>query len=214
MNIPTGFLDSSGSVPFSLPKREQQNNDPIAERISQNLRRLRDKHQLSVDALAQASGVRRALIAQIESGRSQPSIKVLCKVASVLKVSIAELLVPSEGHGVLLLPAQHSKREINAAGTVVHRALHPEQGEPLVAFFELRLSPHAEAHAPGHDPCVQKHLVVAQGSLELNINEEHFVLQAGDSILFRAEQPHAYRNPLDSEAVAYLVTSPAHERMA
>ena len=46
MNIPTGFLDSSGSVPFSLPERDQQGDDPIAQRISHNLQRLRDKRQL------------------------------------------------------------------------------------------------------------------------------------------------------------------------
>ena len=37
MNIPTGFLDSSGSVPFSLPERDQQGDDPIAHRISHTL---------------------------------------------------------------------------------------------------------------------------------------------------------------------------------
>lgn len=70
MNIPTGFLDSSGSVPFSLPERDPQGDDPVAKRISHNLQRLRDKRQLSLEALAHASGVRRAMIAQIEAGRS------------------------------------------------------------------------------------------------------------------------------------------------
>lgn len=209
MNIPTGFLDGSGSVPFSLPERDHQGDDPIAERISHNLRRLRGKRQLSLDALARSSGVSRAMIAQIESGRSFPSIRVLCKVASGLKVSIAEFLDPREFHGAVLLPAQQSKREINAAGTFISRALHPAQGEPLVAFFELRLSPQAEEYSPGHGHGVQKNLVVAQGSVELDVNDEHFVLHAGDSILFQADQPHQYRNPLDSEAIAYLVTSPA-----
>ena len=52
MNIPTGFLDSSGSVPFSLPERDPQGDDPVAKRISHNLQRLRDKRQLSLEALA------------------------------------------------------------------------------------------------------------------------------------------------------------------
>ena len=86
MNIPTGFLDSSGSIPFSLPERDHQGDDPIARRISQNLRRLRDKRKVSLEVLAQASGVRRAMIAQIEAGRSFPSVKVLCKVAGALNV--------------------------------------------------------------------------------------------------------------------------------
>lgn len=191
MNIPTGFLDSSGSVPFSLPERDQQGDDPIAKRISHNLQRLRDKRQLTLEALAHASGVRRALIAQIEAGSSFPSVKVLCKVASALQVSIAEFLDP------------------DGAGTVIRRALLPGHGEPQVAFCELRLGPLAEEPVPGTAPGVQKNLQVAKGSLELSIDDQQFLLHAGDSILFRGEQPHRYRNPHNSEAVAYLLTSPA-----
>lgn len=188
MNIPTGFLDSSGSVPFSLPARDRQDDDPIAERISHNLRRLREKRQVSLDALAHASGVRRAMLAQIEAGRSFPSVKVLCKVAAALKVSIAQLLDPG------------------TAGIVIQRAL--PTGAP-VTFDELRLNPQAVHTVPGNEHGGQKNLVVAQGTLALSINGEHIVLHAGDSILFRAEQPHSYRNLLGSEALAYLVTSPA-----
>ena len=188
MNIPTGFLDSSGSVPFSLSERDQQGDDPIAKRISLNLRRLRDKRQLTLEGLAHASGVRRAMIAQIEAGSSFPSVKVLCKVAGALQVSIAEFLDP---------------------GTVIRRALPPEHGEPAVAFHELRLSPQARKTLPGYPHSEQINLVVAQGTLELTLNDELIVLNTGDSILFSTEQPHTCHNPRDSEAVAYLVTSPA-----
>ena len=191
MNIPTGFLDSSGSVPFSLPERDQQGDDPIAQRISHNLQRLRDKRQLTLEALAQASGVRRAMIAQIEAGRSFPSVKVLSKVAAALSVSIAEFLDP------------------DGAGIVVRRALPAEPAAGGVTFNELRLGPQAEEQVPGSSHGVQLNLVVAEGTLEVNINDEQVVLHAGDSILFRAELPHRYRNPHNSEAVAYLLTSPA-----
>lgn len=54
-------------------------------------------------------------------------------------------------------------------------------------------------------PGIQENLVVAQGVLEVRVNEERFLLATGDSILFYADQPHSYRNPADSEALAYLV---------
>lgn len=67
----------------------------------------------------------------------------------------------------------------------------------------------AEEQVSGSSHGVQLNLLVAEGTLELNINDERVVLHAGDSILFRAELPHRYRNPHNSEAVAYLLTSPA-----
>ena len=51
--------------------------DPIGERVASNLLRLRAKRNLSLDGLARLCGVSRTMLAQIESGRSVPSIKVL-----------------------------------------------------------------------------------------------------------------------------------------
>ena len=48
-------------------------DDLIGQRVAHNLLRLRGKRNLSLDALARISGVSRAMLAQIESGRSVPS---------------------------------------------------------------------------------------------------------------------------------------------
>ena len=37
------------------------------------------------------------------------------------------------------------------------------------------------------------------------LRSKRYLLSTGDSILFYADQPHRYRNPADSEAVAFLV---------
>jgi quercetin dioxygenase-like cupin family protein len=42
--------------------------------------------------------------------------------------------------------------------------------------------------------------------LEIKVGQEaNHLLCEGDAILFEADVPHSYRNPTDSEAVAYLV---------
>src|ERR1700710_77642 len=75
-----------------LPADAQEASDALEYLVGVNLARLRAERQLSLDALARASGVSRAMLAQIESARSVPSIKVLCKVAGALKVSVAAFL--------------------------------------------------------------------------------------------------------------------------
>ena len=71
-----------------------------------------------------------------------------------------------------------------------------------VEFYELRLRGLGQEDAEAHAPGTQENLVVAQGYWKC---EERFLLATGDSILFYADQPHSYRNPADSEALAYLV---------
>lgn len=206
MNTPTGFLDTSlMSRAELLSGNDELEDDCIGARVASNLQRLRCKRQLSLDGLARASSVSRAMLAQIESGRSVPSIKVLSKIAKALKVSVAAFLDNRAFDGVAVLPARESKKLVSASGEFVTRALFPFEISRQSEFYELRVSPLGEEYAQGHGPGVQENLVVAQGVLEISINEERFLLSTGDSILFYADQPHRYRNPADREALAYLV---------
>ena len=63
-------------------------NDPgiaseedLAHVLGRNLRRLRTRQGLSLERLAKVSGVSRAMLGQIELGRSVPTIGLLWKVA-------------------------------------------------------------------------------------------------------------------------------------
>ncbi|MBK5007781.1 helix-turn-helix domain-containing protein [Pseudomonas sp. S32] len=205
MYTPSSFVASPAENPVALAEIASPDDDGIGQRVANNLQRLRAKRQLSLDALARASGVSRAMLAQIESGRSVPSIRVLCKIAHGLKVSVAAFLEQRECEGVTVLPARQSKRLVSASGAFVSRALYPYDTRPQAEFYELRVGPLAEEQSGGHGPGVRENLVVAQGALEVSVNEERFLLSTGDSIIFYADQPHCYRNPVDSEAVAYLV---------
>lgn len=204
---PSRFLADDASSLLDLAPQPAQDEDPCTQQVAQNLQRLRSKRHLSLDALARQCGVSRAMLAQIESGRSVPSIKVLCKIARGLKVSVAAFLENRAFEGVALLTASQSKRLVSANGSFVSRALFPFDVARQSEFYELRLSPLGEEHSTGHGPGVQENLVVAQGVLEISVNEVRYLLSPGDSILFYADQPHRYRNPADSEAVAYLVVT-------
>ncbi|MFW0758953.1 helix-turn-helix domain-containing protein [Pseudomonas sp. H11T01] len=203
--IPLSSLASYDELERDGSESQRLDDDLISRRVGQNLQRLRSKRYLSLDALARLSGVSRAMLAQIESGRSVPSIKVLCKIAKGLKVSVAAFLENRAFEGVALLPARNSKRLVSANGAFVSRALFPFDVARQVEFYELRISPLGEEESQGHGPGIQENLVVAQGVLEISVNQERYLLSTGDSILFYADQPHRYRNPADSEAVAYLV---------
>lgn len=204
---PSRFLASADEPVTDLNNLEPLEEEPICERVAQNLQRLRGKRHLSLDALARQCGVSRAMLAQIESGRSVPSIKVLCKIAKGLKVSVAAFLEHRAFEGVAVLSARESKRLVSANGAFISRALFPFDVARQSEFYELRLSPLGEDHSEGHGPGVQENLVVSQGVLEISVNDERYLLSTGDSILFYADQPHRYRNPADSEAVAYLVVT-------
>ena len=62
------------------------------EVLAANLRRLRIARRLSLSELARATGMSKATLSSVESGRSNPTIETLSALAAALRVSLADLL--------------------------------------------------------------------------------------------------------------------------
>jgi len=62
------------------------------EVLATNLRRLRIARRLSLSELARATGMSKATLSSVESGRSNPTVETLAALASALRVSLGELL--------------------------------------------------------------------------------------------------------------------------
>jgi transcriptional regulator with XRE-family HTH domain len=184
----------------------QESNDALEYLVGVNLARLRAERQLSLDALARASGVSRAMLAQIESARSVPSIKVLHKIAGALKVSVAAFLRRHATNGIEYLPAEQATRVVTSNGRFSARPLFPLSAPASAEFHELRIAPlHAEFGSP-RPPGTTINLVVSDGTLEIRVHDRAQLLATGDAIVFDADQPHTLRNPGNTEARAYQVT--------
>ena len=192
----------SGKPPVSAVKDAGGDLTPI---VGENLRRLRTQRGLSLEKLAQQSGVSRAMLGQIELGQSAPTINVLWKIASGLGVTFSALITAQQRAGTLVLRAQQARLLTSSDRKFTSRALFPVNEPRRVEFYELRLSPggveHAEAHAAG----TIENLVVAAGAVEIEAAGHRHSLDEGDAIMFEADAPHVYRNRARGESVLYLV---------
>ncbi len=183
----------------------------LAPVVGGNLRRLRTKRGLSLERLSQLSGVSRAMLGQIELGQSAPTINVLWKIARALEVTFSALISTRSQSGALVLRSNDSKVLTSKDRSFASRALFPFDEPRRVEFYELRLTPGGVENADGHAPGTSENLVVTAGVVEIDVAGETHRLEAGDSILFEADAPHAYRNGGRGEAVMYLVMTYAEE---
>lgn len=179
----------------------------IASDVGANLRQLRTQAQLSLDALAQLPGVSRAMLGQIELGRSVPSIATLCKVARALDVPVASFLGHAREPGEVILRASESPVTLSNRGRVSTRPLSPPGQSGRTEFLEVRLTRLAVECLPAAPAGTRANLVVVRGSLVVTVDERQHTLATGDAIHFAADQPHSLRNLADSDAVLYLVRS-------
>ncbi|HVM95300.1 MAG TPA: XRE family transcriptional regulator [Candidatus Acidoferrales bacterium] len=173
--------------------------------VGANLRRLRGQRGWSLEKLAQASGVSRAMLGQIELQQSTPTINVVWKIARALDVPFSAMIAQPGESGPKLLPAARAKILSSHDGGFSSRALFPFDEPRNVEFYELRLAPHACEQADAHAPGTVENLVVTRGTLEIRVADDRHVLGVGDAIQFAADTPHEYRNPGREETLMYLV---------
>jgi transcriptional regulator with XRE-family HTH domain len=195
------------------PVRKKRRSGPgdVPPAVGINLRRLRSKRGLSLQRLAQRSGVSRAMLGQIELGRSAPTINLLWKVARALDVTFATLISEEEEIAPRVLTADSAKRLTNQHGTFSSRALFPFDEPRRNEFYELRLAAGGEEQAHPHPPGTSENLVVTAGALEIRLEERVYRLKSGDAIVFTADVPHTYSNPGAVDAVIYLVMTYAQD---
>jgi transcriptional regulator with XRE-family HTH domain len=183
--------------------------DPVVDLpliVGRNLRRLRVRQGLSLERLAKQSGVSRAMLGQIETGKSVPTIGLLWKITIALGVPFASLIATDDARGTLVLRRTNAKLLSSNQGQFTSRALFPFDGERQVEFYELRLAPLHRENADAHAPGTRENLVVARGAVEITSGSGRPVtLSEGDAIVFEADVPHSYRNLGTEEALLFLV---------
>jgi transcriptional regulator with XRE-family HTH domain len=177
----------------------------LAPVLGASLRRLRTKRGLSLERFAKESGVSRAMLSQIELGQSAPTINVMWRICNALGVPFSALISGKGEATVAVLRAGESKTLASRDGRFTSRALFPYDAPRRVEFYELRLAAASEERAEPHAPGTTEYLVVADGEVEIELNRERHALRRGDSIVFQADVPHAYRNPGGAGAVMFLV---------
>jgi transcriptional regulator with XRE-family HTH domain len=190
-------------------ERPSPGSSELGALVGLNLRRIRTTRGLSLERLARASGVSRAMLSQIELAQSAPTITTLWKIARALNCQLSALITSQAAGGIRVLRAANAKILTSRDGKVSLRALFACGQPRLAELYELRLAPLAIERAEPQPAGTVKNLVVSSGSLEIAVGDVHHTLVAGDAIQFEADGPHEYRNAITAETVIYLVMTHA-----
>ena len=180
--------------------------------VGKNLRRLRTRRGHSLERLARLSGVSRAMLGQIETGKSVPTISLLWKVATALDVPFATLIAAQELLGTVVLPRERAKVLSSSDGQFTSRALFPFDSERRVEFYELRLAPHHRENAEPHAVKCNGEISGAEENLARGLVAEYlsgarveFVLDPLDIGIGQNREVGTFWEVLPEEAVSVFV---------
>lgn len=183
--------------------------NPLTPRLARRMRDLRDASGLSLDALAERSGVSRSAISLIERGQSSPTAVVLDRLAAALGVTLASLFETDEdtrraAPSPLARVAEQPVWTDPASG-YVRRNVSPSLPSPI-QLVDVRFPPGqrvAYEHA-ARESEVHQQVWMIEGTIELSVGDQTWQLWEGDCLAMRLDAPIVWHNPTKKPA-RYLV---------
>ncbi|MEP6739801.1 MAG: XRE family transcriptional regulator [Caldimonas sp.] len=180
---PATPADTGSTAPDETPS--------TATHLARNLASLRHTRGQTQEALARAAHVPRSTIANLESGAGNPSLVVLVKVAHALGVPIDELLASPRAM-VRRWPAAEVASRSKGRGVTI-RELVPEP-VPDEMMEVLDFAPGAVMGGTPHLPGTREFFTCLDGSVNIMVAGERYVLAEGDVLAFPGNLPHSYQN--------------------
>jgi transcriptional regulator with XRE-family HTH domain len=183
----------------------------INQRIAARVRELRAANELSLEALAQRSGVSRSMISLIERGESSATAVVLEKLASSLGVALAWLFEDAQAPASPLARRKAQPQWRDPASGYLRRNLSPAGFDAPLQLVEVEFPPGARVayESTAHAVALHQQVWVLDGSIELGVGTELFRLDAGDCLAMQLDRPVSFRNPGRKRA-RYLVAITRH----
>ena len=186
-------------------------DDGLGTSLATTLRAARGERDLSVSALAERSGVSRAMIGKIERGEAQPTAVLLGRLSGALGLTLSELVTRAEGGDRRLVRAADQPTWTDPRTGYRRRAVSPSGGGPL-ELVEVEFPPGARVAFPADTYSFAHHQIwVLDGHLRFHEGGQVHELAEGDCLRLGSPAPCIYQNPTDRPC-RYLVALVKRDR--
>ncbi|MFE3074288.1 helix-turn-helix domain-containing protein [Streptomyces sp. NPDC059247] len=176
------------------------------------VRQLRKERLMSLDVLAERTGVTKSYLSKVERGQSTPSIAVTAAIARALGVPLDTVFVDADGLGTGVTVTRAAERRAltpaDEAGSRYEGIALEAAGKQMTPFM---LHPaHEPDRSPFRDHPGEEFLFVHTGRAALLFPSGAVELEPGDSVYFDATTPHKVRtlSPGPRASVLLLISAP------
>ena len=178
--------------------------------IGERLKEIRANHNLTLDDTAKVTGVSKPMLGQIERGQSIPTITILWKIATGLKVPLSSFLEEQQPEYMVVgIEQEATIAEDN--GRMRAYPLFPYDPIRNIEIFHIEFDVGCNHASERHNPGVEEYILVQNGILQLILNGQEIILKEKQAIRFKADVPHSYCNPSTELCTIYnIIFYPQH----
>lgn len=180
--------------------------EAINQHLGRRVKKLRTEKGWSLEGLANASGVSRSMLSQIEREKANPTLAVTLRIAQAFGMALGDLLeMPGATSAIAVIRGDDHAYHYKSDKLCRVRTLSPLNLEKDVEFYEVQLQPGGALRSSPHFEGTREFVTVAKGQVRLESAEDKEDLSAGDSASYRADVPHAIVNTGKGDATVFLV---------
>ncbi len=172
--------------------------------IADNFKRIRETRKMSLDTVSRLSGVSKSMLGQIERGEVNPTISVLWKIANGLKISFTSFL-ERESEATEIIREQDIMPMVECDGLFINRPIFSFDEERRFEVYRIEMLPSCAFDSTAHLAGTEEYITIFAGEAVVVIDGREELLRKGDSIRFKADVAHGYRNNGDEPALMSMV---------
>ena len=172
----------------------------LDKNIAVNLKRIRKAKNMSLDMLAEKTGVSKSMLGQIERGESNPTVATIAKIVEGIRVPFEELIYPKT-ETVTIIDNEKLPVYKEEEGAYQVRAIFPYDRHRNFEVYETKIKPGETCESFLTEGSVCEYIMVQQGSLTLETREGIYEVSANHAIKMDAGRGHQYCNRGTEELV-------------
>lgn len=190
-------------------KRHTAEDRPVTEvNVGRRLQEIRIMQGLSQRLLAEMSGLNFNTLSLIENEKTSPNVSTLQQLASALNVPIIAFFESiSENHEVVFQKEGERHQTPFPQGNFEDLGGGMALGEATPLLMTLNPNQESDPNPISHSG--QEFVYCLEGSVILWVDEDKYVLEPGDSLIYDARIPHHWENGGDTFCRAIWVVSPS-----
>ncbi|WP_369902148.1 cupin domain-containing protein [Bacillus manliponensis] len=175
--------------------------------IGKKVKKYREAKGLSSRELAKLAAITPSMLSQIERGLANPSIQTLKVLAKTLDVPTFSFFLEETNKEDLIVRSDKRKKMI--VDNLTYELLSPDfTGNLATAMMNVPPNTSSSENPLKHRG--EEVAVILEGKIKLYLEEDNYVLEAGDSVKIPANLKHRWENNFSQNAVVlFSVTPPA-----
>lgn len=165
----------------------------LSHNIAINLKKIRTAKGMSLDVVAEQTGVSKSMLATIEKGDANPSIGVLGKIMSGLRIDLQDLTqVPQNDSYLVDIEKIEPTKE--APGQYHVWTCFPIADNRSVEIYRIDIEPGGIYESGAHGERTKEYITMIKGTLSIKLEDGIHVVKQEQFFRFESDQPHIYFN--------------------